>query len=1394
MLRSGRMLVEVYRLKIDRAVIVLFSLESVRRPMPRGQARLVLGLLCIVSVAQASQVATPTFSPAQGTFTSAQSVSISDTTSAATIRYTTDGSTPSHTAGTVYSGAVAISSTTTLKAIAYKNGSTDSVIASGLYTITGTVANPSFSPAAGTYTSAQTVTLSTSTPGASIRYTTDNSTPTPTAGTLYSTAINIAATTTVKAVAYETGWNPSNVTSATYTITGTVANPSFSPAAGTYTSAQAVTLSTSTPGASIRYTTDNSTPTPTAGTLYSTAINIAATTTVKAVAYETGWNPSNVTSATYTITGTVANPSFSPAAGTYTSAQAVTISTTTAGASIRYTSDGSTPSATVGTVYSGPVTVSSSITLNAIAYKSGWTDSAVSPAPYVIGTQCAAIQTLPDWCSRTIGNTDPANTVAWGNGTFNISAGVGGYAGGFWDGTSIDAFYFVYQASPLSGDGALYGRMLSSDNDYYDAHGIMLRSGTGNQDAFVFFGFRNNRLEFTDRLTTGTASTLVQPITQGFTLPFFFKLIRAGNTVTAFTSSDGTTWTQYSNPVTLSGAVQPLYAGMALSGGSGGTTHLATATFDNVQVVPAASDFYLTAPASIPPTVTIHVDGTGGFAGTVSFNISGLPSGVSASLSSSTISGSGLEYISFVIPAGLAAGSYPFAVTATSGTIVHTVYPVLTVVTGATCCLSGWVATAINSPSSSNAVSWGNGAFNISAGVGGYAGGFWDGTSIDAFYFVYQASPLSGDGAIYGRMLSSDADYYDAHGIMLRSGTGYQDAFVFFGFRNNRLEFTDRLTAGTASTLVQPLTQGFTLPFFFKLGRAGSTVTAFTSSDGATWTQYSNPVTLAGPIQPLYAGMALSGGSGGTTHVATATFDNVQVVAAAASDFYLTAPASIPPTVTIHVDGTGGFAGTVSFNISGLPSGVSASLSSSTISGSGLEYISFVIPAGLAAGSYPFAVTATSGTIVHTVYPVLTVVTGATCCLSGWVATAINSPSSSNAVSWGNGAFNISAGVGGYAGGFWDGTSIDAFYFVYQASPLSGDGAIYGRMLSSDADYYDAHGIMLRSGTGYQDAFVFFGFRNNRLEFTDRLTAGTASTLVQPLTDGFTLPLYLKLVRAGNTVTALRSIDGATWTQYSSSVTLSGPIQPLYAGMALSGGSGGTTHVATATFDNVQVVRGSNPALTINTTALTTGVTGAAYSQTLSASGGVSPYTSWALTAGTLPGGLSLSSGGAISGTPTAAGTSVFTVELTDSAGNGAASQFTLVVVAALSIQTLSLPTGTAGVAYPAQVVAAAGGTPPYTWSIASGSLPSGLALSHSVQWTISGTPTTPGVSNFSLRVVDSGVQSQCLVETYSISIGSWSSASAVKEYIRAGSRVIAIETAGAANPTPGGTPAVCGP
>ncbi len=99
-----------------------------------------------------------------------------------------------------------------------------------------------------------------------------------------------------------------------------------------------------------------------------------------------GCGGSGNTSSTASQPQVVAAPAFSPAAGTYSTPQTVTLSTTTSGASIRYTADGTTPSATSGTLYSSPITVSSgsTTTISAIAYASGYTSSSVVTAVYTI--------------------------------------------------------------------------------------------------------------------------------------------------------------------------------------------------------------------------------------------------------------------------------------------------------------------------------------------------------------------------------------------------------------------------------------------------------------------------------------------------------------------------------------------------------------------------------------------------------------------------------------------------------------------------------------------------------------------------------------------------------------------------------------------------------------------------------------------------------------------------------------------------------------------------------------------------------------------------------------------------------------------------------------------------
>lgn len=321
------------------------------------------------TVSVITQVEVPVVTPVGGTYDDVQNVALSATPGDATIRYTLDGSTPTSTTGTIYSGLIAVGPTaTTLKAIAYKVGLTDSAVSTHTYNFQAL--GPVFTPAPGTYANTQNVTITTSTSDATIHYTTDGTTPT-SASPTYSSPIEIAATTTLSAIVVKSGLADSGVTSGQYTIkTGT---PFLTPVGGNYDDTQNVNITTATTGASIRYTTDGSPPTPTSGTIYTGPITVSSDTTIFAIAYKDGVEESELAFADYFIRA--ATPVFSPVEGSYSNAQNVTITTSTPGATIRYTTDGSEPSQEAGILYTGPVPVTQSTTLIAIAYKAGIPDS-----------------------------------------------------------------------------------------------------------------------------------------------------------------------------------------------------------------------------------------------------------------------------------------------------------------------------------------------------------------------------------------------------------------------------------------------------------------------------------------------------------------------------------------------------------------------------------------------------------------------------------------------------------------------------------------------------------------------------------------------------------------------------------------------------------------------------------------------------------------------------------------------------------------------------------------------------------------------------------------------------------------------------------------------------------
>lgn len=248
---------------------------------------------------------------------------------------------------------------------------------------------------------------------------------------------------------------------------------------------------------------------------------------------------------------------------------------------------------------------------------------------------------------------------------------------------------------------------------------------------------------------------------------------------------------------------------------------------------------------------------------------------------------------------------------------------------------------------------------------------------------------------------------------------------------------------------------------------------------------------------------------------------------------------------------------------------------------------------------------------------------------------------------------------------------------------------------------------------------------------------------------------------------------GTTGEAYSQTLTSSGGTGPfawavveptsLPVGLSLSSAgvlSGTPTSAASSTF-SVQVTDAASATatkeftvdvaapVTVDAATLPDGTTDQVYQSTaLTAVGGTGTYT-FTQTAGTLPAGLTLSTAGAISGTPTTAGTSTFTVQAQDAAGRTGTRQFSITVIAGLTITTATLPAGTVNTAYPSTQVVATGGSAPYTWAIASGALPVGLAISAS--GLVTGTPSAAGSSTVTLRVTDN--LSSTVTRSYTITV-----------------------------------------
>ena len=644
----------------------------------------ILNWTYVVNSTTPGVAATPTFSPAAGTYSAEQSVQIADTTSGATIYYTTNGTTPT-TSSATYSGAITVSASETLQAIAVASGYATSAVGSAAYTIGGsstTVVNDptgfststglslvggasltggaleltdggtsearavwyatpvnvqnfttdfnfQLTPASANTADGFTFTLQNSAAGVqavgghggnlgyagigssvavkfdlfnndgegsdSTGFYTDGASPmipavdmtasgvnlhsgdilhahitydgttltltltdtVTNASFTTSTAINIPTTVGANTayVGFTAGTGDTTVTQEilnwTYVVNsttpGVAATPTFSPAAGTYSSAQSVQIADATPGATIYYTTNGTTPTTSSAT-YSGAITVSASETLQAIAVASGYATSAVGSAAYVINSTTAaTPTFSPAAGTYSAAQSVQIADTTSGATIYYTTNGTTPTTSSAT-YSGAITVSASETLQAIAVASGYATSAVGSAAYTIGGSSTTVVNDPTGFSTSTGLSLVGGASLTG-GALELTDGGTSEARAVWYATPVNVQNFTtdfnFQLTPASAntaDGFTFTLQNSAAGvQAVGGHGGNLGyAGIGSSVA-VKFDLFNNDGEGSD--STGFYTDGASPMIPAVDMTASGVNLHSGDILHAHITYDGTTLT-----------------------------------------------------------------------------------------------------------------------------------------------------------------------------------------------------------------------------------------------------------------------------------------------------------------------------------------------------------------------------------------------------------------------------------------------------------------------------------------------------------------------------------------------------------------------------------------------------------------------------------------------------------------------------------------------------------------------------------------------------------------------------------------------------------------------------------------------------------------------------------
>jgi RHS repeat-associated protein len=725
------------------------------------------------------------------------------------------------------------------------------------------------------------------------------------------------------------------------------------------------------------------------------------------------------------------------------------------------------------------------------------------------------------WSDGDVGSVGLTGAGSYAYGTFTVQgSGIGTLYSG------PDQLNFSYL--PLSGDGAIVARVVSVSGSSTAQAGVMIREALGGTSTNAYAFEYSSSAVTTERLTTGGSTSYQSD--GSVSLPYWVEVIRSGNTFTENGSTDGVNWVELGSPQTIPMASN-VYVGLAVA--SLDNSALATATFDNVSI----------STTSTPGPNILSVSATTGSTGSP-VSISGSGFGASQGSSEVMLNGSPVPInswtdtaISFTVPSSATSGPLTVSVAPSmndSNSVAFTVtsQPLP----------SGWLDQDIGAVGTAGSATYSGGVFTVTgAGFGTVY------VASDQAHFAYQA--LSGDGSIVARLASVSGGTGQL-GVMIRE-TMNSGASGMFAFEySSGATYTSQRTSTGATSSFQG-GNSLAPPFWIKIVRSGSTLTASTSPDGLSWSQDGSPQTVS-MAQTVYVGLAVS--SAYHTSTVTATFDNVSVTGPTDPGPVVTGVSATTGSVgsTVVVSGTG-------FGVSQGSSSVTLNAVATTINSWNNTSISITIPSG-----------ATSGYLVVTVAPSMddsnpTYFTVTSQPLpAGWLDEDLGGPGVAGSATFSSGTFTVNASGRGTMY-----TQPDQVHFVYQ--PLVGDGSIVARVATESGGSTQA-GVMVRQTLDPNDVSAFTFDYSGTFYMDERSSYGGTPALQGLATE--TLPYWVKLVRSGGTFTSFASPDGSTWTQIGTSYSIS-MAQTVYVGLAVASLDNSTSQ--TATFDNVSIFQGSIP-------------------------------------------------------------------------------------------------------------------------------------------------------------------------------------------------------------------------